>query len=826
MINGRFEIYDIAPDGTRTLVSKSTNDLIPDTWQLPLRGIDGIDDIVLFKEFGSGIDLRIVLRERRIIKSFDRDLVTLRNDLSALQQQIADAKLVRAEKQKELDDLLAEIEQLKQEIIDSENLINTARDRINQLKTEIPQAKRNVQLKQEQITQLLRQKALLENDVRRYTEQIESQEIIINNLQVDIESIRNQILNQLETISSNSDIQSLNHQKQQVQSTINNLESQIRDKSDAKVIAEAEFVRLRDVWIQKDTDNAPDASQAKQDMDNKQAEINAIQKEIDALNADKKIQLQNLATVEEQLIAKGFELFPDLATLKQRKEQKETEHTEANQQLQRLKDQLKIASDGVTSSDENKQYLETELAQLQKVVTDKEQEQVNTQTALMQAQATIVSNTNAIPVKENDIPKYQEAVKIEDDKLAELNEKEAQINKNLNNLKTTRDEREAQINTIAQATYIPADFNKDDSQLNLTPDEVLELGNEGTTLTETKIIGGIPQIIRHTFSDGLVFYGLYQSAVWDMINPMLNPDVLNLPTEIKPFFKFATYFKSTANSIPRAYRGYTLIESDGTSMYRRTYHISKLHSVVGSYHYIGVSYGDIMLSLAFISRNDDNAKSLIINEGHRLEVNYMFDFLAKDDKDFTYTFNVDDTVHTAKVIFGQMPDATREQYYMSSSDKLVNMLYRKYSLKTVGNRNDQRGFIRTHGTGSNMQAEIIAPYHAKITHNKYTEVDDEFIVDNNVSRLYSIGFDLEFNANNQNYFVEDYMRIDIEPPIEIHSMSMNIPVPITKDLFQMNLQQYEGYKGREFSFIDDTVNAKMVFDLATGDMRHVINESE
>jgi predicted RNA-binding protein len=124
MIKGNYDIYDIAPDGTRTLVAKSSNAVIASSWNIPFSGEIRPEDIVLIKDFGSGVDLRKVLAEKRIIRAFARDISRLEQDVISANATIADMEVTKGARQKELDDTLAEIEALRQEIVDSEQLIN------------------------------------------------------------------------------------------------------------------------------------------------------------------------------------------------------------------------------------------------------------------------------------------------------------------------------------------------------------------------------------------------------------------------------------------------------------------------------------------------------------------------------------------------------------------------------------------------------------------------------------------------------------------------------------------------------------------------------
>lgn len=790
MINGNYDIYDIAPDGTRKLVAESSNAVIASSWNIPLSGVSKTEDIVLLKDFGSGVDLRKVLAEKRIIRAFARDISRLEQDIININGIITDMEITKAARQKELDDTLAEIEALKQEIIDSEQLIVTSRTRLEELKTEIPAAKRNVQLKRDEITQLLRQKALLENDVRRYTEQIADQENLIRNINIDIDDIKVRILRQIDGIASNADIQALNTQKTDTINRITNLEGQISDKRAEIDVVTTEFHRLRDIWIQKDTDGAPDAPSAKSDMDIKQQELSTLESNLAQLEADKVQQQQFLANIDQRIIDKGIELQPELKILGEQKTSREQDLAQALLELDALKKQLKTSSEGVTASDENKVIKEQELAQLEKIVSDKEQEQIDTQTAMMQAQVVIVSNTNSIPVKELSIPVYQEALQEIIDQINDKIQERTEAQERIDEITRVKNSRESEINNVAQTTWTPFEYRTDTDSYssiddwhtrNLSEDELAELGGE-TMLIRSSIIGGVPNIIRHEYEDGQAYYGLFWCAISELQNAALVLSEAELPASISSAFKLASHVKSTGAGPFRNYLGQKLKEEGGKSFYRRIYHISKMHSEPGSYSYLGVTYGDHLLSIAKINRRDDAFSSqLILNAEHHLEVNYIFDIIVSDEAPFEYEFELDGKSYTAKATFDKLKFNVTDNGLIPQPSSLVDFVMGEYSVSLM-----------------NISAQILPNMSLNMAHKRYHINSNNVITENKTPATIDtiIAHNKYSNA-----------RITFKPTITLFGMDVTIPLPLRRDMFNIDMNAIDGkYIGREYEYIPENID--------------------
>ena len=790
MIKGNYDIYDIAPDGTRTLVAKSSNAVIASSWNIPFSGEIRPEDIVLIKDFGSGVDLRKVLAEKRIIRAFARDISRLEQDVISANATIADMEVTKAARQKELDDTLAEIEALRQEIVDSEQLIINSRTRLEALKTEIPTSKRNVHLKRDEITQLLRQKSLLENDVRRYTEQIADQENLIRNITIDIDAIKDRILRRIDDIASNSDIVALNNQKTDTLNRITALEGQITTKKSEIAVVTAEYQRLRDIWIQKDTDNAPDASSAKSDMDIKQQELNALESNLEQLEADKEQQHQFLANIEQRIIDKAIEIQPDLKPLGDQKTSREQDLAQAKLELDELERQLKTSREGVTASDENKALKETELGQLEGIVISKEQEQTDTQTAMMQAQVVIVSNTNSIPVKELSIPEYEEAVKAIAAQIEAKQQERGELQARIDEINRVKNSRESEINNVAQTAWTPFEYRTDTDSYstiddwhtrNLSEDELTELGGE-TRLSRTSIIGGVPNIIRHEFEDGQVYYGLYWCSIQEMQNATLVLSDAELPASIASSFKLASHVKSTGAGPARNYLGQKLKEVDGKSIYRRVYHISKMHTEPGSYSYIGVAYGNHLLSIAKINRRDDAFSSqLILNAEHRLEVNYIFDIIIMDEDSFAYKFELAGIEYTATATIEPFKITVSNNGLIAQATSLVDFVMGKYTVSVPV-----------------LNATLTKDLNLNLVHRRFTISSDNTIVENKTpATLSSV------------HIRNDYSNINVKfsPAITLLGMDVTIPLPIRRDMFNIDMNAIDGkYIGREYEYASENID--------------------
>ena len=788
MINGNYDIYDIAPDGTRTLVAKSSNAVIASSWNIPFSGEIRPEDIVLIKDFGSGVDLRKVLAEKRIIRAFARDISRLEQDVISANATIADMEVTKAARQKELDDTLAEIEALRQEIVDSEQLIINSRTRLEALKTEIPTSKRNVQLKRDEITQLLRQKSLLENDVRRYTEQIADQENLIRNITIDIDAITVRILRRIDDIASNSDIAALNTQKADTLNRITALEGQITTKKSEIAVVTAEYQRLRDIWIQKDADNAPDASSAKSDMDIKQQELNALESNLEQLEADKEQQQQFLANIEQRIIDKAIEIQPDLKPLGDQKTSREQDLAQAKLELDELEKQLKTSREGVTASDENKALKETELGQLEDIVISKEQEQTDTQTAMMQAQVVIVSNTNSIPVKELSIPEYEEAVKAIAAQIEAKQQERGELQARIDEINRVKNSRESEINNVAQTAWTPFEYRTDTDSYstiddwhtrNLSEDELTELGGETTRLSRTSIIGGVPNIIRHEFEDGQVYYGLYWCSIQEMQNATLVLSDAELPASIASSFKLASHVKSTGAGPARNYLGQKLKEVDGKSIYRRVYHISKMHTEPGSYSYIGVAYGNHLLSIAKINRRDDAFSSqLILNAEHRLEVNYIFDIIIMDEDSFTYKFELAGIEYTATATIEPFKITVSNNGLIAQATSLVDFVMGKYTVSVPF-------------------ATLTKDLNLNFVHRRFTISDNTIVENKTPATLSSV------------HIRNDYSNINVKfsPAITLLGMDVTIPLPIRRDMFNIDMNAIDGkYIGREYEYVSENID--------------------
>lgn len=835
---GHFEIYDIDKDGNRVLILKRKNMFIPGSWEPVLTGEQGTVDIKLFSDFGRGRDLRIVLSEWRIVRAYDRDIDNLQSEIDASNLEIDAVTTRRDEAQKELDTTLQEISDTKKLIVDSEQGIEDAKAAINRLKVEIPAAKRDVQFKEDEITRLIKQKELLENDIRTYNRELETLTDTIKGLEIDIDSIKNQIERRSDQLSSNADILSIKTRIRTYTDANTKNSSDITDLEAEKVIYQKEFESLRDVWIQKDTDNAPDASVAKQEMQDKQNQIASIDAEIRNLKGDIEKNKGFIANLRNQLIEKTIELDPSLKTLQDRLVAKEKELKESGTTKTEFEDKIKTTNESIRASSENTENARSELVTLKEIVTNKENSVTENTNKVVTLQVDIVSATNTIGVKELEVPEKEKVVGIINEELAEIEAEKQKKQDRIVEIRTIRDAREANINNVSIVDYRPFEFRNDDEKLeyptlrdwhaqNLTDEEISEIGDKA--IKSKHIIGTIPSYLDITFEDDSKLYGLWYGSASEMNQAQLGYVFPAETGNVLPSF-----IGSSKSGIVRHYPGQKLTDETSEIIYKKSYHIGKYLTTPGTYTYIGVTYGqkEWLLSVANVVRDDDVAKSIIINEGHTLEINYVYDFFIRPYKDFEYKFTVNNTEYKASIEYDKnIP----EEVYMNQVNHLKDTVcHAATNTRFVITEPGQTDIIThsNHDTGSGgLTHGTVNIRHLVLTH--------DFNLHRGV-RLEGLEFkefstDMTYFDGVNGYSKTPWFKMTLDKPLPFYKQKIKIPVPLIKSLFEMQFLRFEEYRGRESDFIkqsgavgsliklDNFLDVHEYADIKTANFPHINN---
>lgn len=778
----------------------STQVHVPSTWRQPVTGVEKQEDIALFKNFGRGRSFKIILEEWRIIRTIERDIANLQRDIDKVSSDIETETQKKTTLEEEIQSITDEIIELQSGITDAENTISTGRQRVIELKdTEIPGTKRAVVLQREQIKNLQAQKELLESDLRNANSLLQSANISRRDLESKIATLRQEIINRSNTLSTNADILSIKTQISNKNQAITEQQTLIEQGIQTVDEARAEWERLRDIWIQASTDGSPDEPVAKANMDNQKSVLDTAESNLVSLREHLVLLKNDLQALENSLIEKIIELDPVLQSKKDTLELRNTELQGILGNIASITNQIETVTSGISASEENIVQANSKLENLIQRVSVKEQEYSDTVLAIQQAQIEIVSNTNAIPIRELEKTEKESELASVLQVITELQTNKAQLEENKRVLQESRDQREANINTVSMIDYYPYEFLPGDDKSkfstleeyhneNITDEELLEI--KGLQYINKIHHDSIPNIVEYVYADDSRLYGIYHGSMKEMSNADLEYQFPDDSGAVKP-----EVARSSGNGIARAFIGEKL-QYEGSTVYRQPVYISKLVSTPGIYSWVACLYGSHVLCISTITRDDDyNRNKLIINDSHSLEINYVFNFFYKpfdDSFEYTYRIEVDENPYTVSCKY--LHENIQDDYYTRDANTLYKCLYTGISLLKFTNSGRPIDIIHS----SHSKYFSVTPGKFSITHNYRRR--DNWGIGREPLELSECTLKGTFWRNGTQTSIDEFMKVTFEPALQVDHKTIVLEIPTVLDITQVEFLHFEEYLGRESDF--------------------------